>query len=108
MLLEGGVRVSDFPAVVRHTVNRYHDSVLAILAAERGSLCAEGSRVSLENVSYGQLQALSVVTPDSLSDSGDGASGAFVLTPPAIVEGRGVVKRFGNGRVHVVPMHAGS
>lgn len=99
--------------MVRHTVNRYHSSVLAILAMERANQCGEsGSRqnaVALENISHGQLQALSAVPPDSLSDPdrADGSSGAYVITPPGIIEGRGVVKRFGNSRVHVVPMHAG-
>lgn len=112
VLLDGGVRVSVFPPVVRHTVNRYHSSVLAILAMERANQCGEsGSRqnqVALENISHGQLQALSAVPPDSLSDPdrADGSSGAYVITHPGIIEGLGVVKRFGNSRVHVVPMHA--
>lgn len=63
----------------------------------------------LENVSHGQLQALSAVPADSASldqDRPDGASSSYVITPPAIMEGRGVVKRYGS-RVLVVPMHAG-
>lgn len=67
--------------------------------------------VVLENISYGQLQALSAVPADcpsldpERSDSGNSAS--CVITPPQIMEGKGVVKRFGS-RIHVVPMHSGS
>ncbi|KAB2629203.1 SWI/SNF complex subunit SWI3C-like [Pyrus ussuriensis x Pyrus communis] len=71
----------------------------------------QGARQSdlLENVSYGQLQALSGVPADSPAldpDRADGSGAAYVVIPPSIMEGRGVVKRYGN-RVHVVPMHAG-
>lgn len=98
-VLSDVVRISEFPAVVRHTVNRPHSSVMAIVDAERASQCGEsrGNGVVLENISYGQVRALSV----------DGCSSGFVITPPEIVEGRGVVKRFGSDRVLVVPMHAG-
>ncbi|KAM7518833.1 hypothetical protein LguiB_017795 [Lonicera macranthoides] len=97
-VLSDVVRISDFPAVVRHMVNRPHSLVMAIVDAERASQCGEsrGNGVVLENISYGQVRALSV----------DGCSEGFVITPPDIVEGRGVVKRFGSDRVLVVPMHS--
>lgn len=97
-------------------MNRPHSSVLAIVALERANHINPGgdgkgpiSPLILENVSYGQLQALSAVPADSPSldqDRSDGANSAYVVTPPSIMEGRGVVKRYGN-RVLVVPMHAG-
>ncbi|XP_052201383.1 SWI/SNF complex subunit SWI3C isoform X2 [Diospyros lotus] len=118
VLSDGGVRISDFPPVVKHTVNRPHSSVLAIVALERSIRCGEGKAVQngvvLENVSHGQLQARSAVPADSpvlLAAAGDseraeGSSSAYVITPPPIMEGRGVVKRFGSNAVHVVPMHS--
>ncbi|KAL3736724.1 hypothetical protein ACJRO7_025632 [Eucalyptus globulus] len=115
VLSDGGVRICDFPPVVKRAVNRPHSSVLGIVALERANSVGEGrdqvqgGGVCLENVSYGQLQALSAVPADSpgLADSekGDGDAPSFVATPPSIMEGMGVVKRFGS-RVHVVPMHS--
>lgn len=123
VLSEGGVRVSDFPPVVKHTVNRPHPSVLGIVALERAVQCGgEGKGLLnhgavLENISHGQLQALSAVPADSPAllaagdqERGEGsssASAAYVITQPPIMDGRGVVKRFGSNGVHVVPMHAG-
>ncbi|KAL6215010.1 hypothetical protein ACLB2K_014442 [Fragaria x ananassa] len=114
-VLDGGVRHNDFPPVVLRAVNRPHSSVLAIAAVERANhinSAGDGkgpvSPLVLENVSHGQLQALSAVPADSASldqDRPDGASSSYVITPPAIMEGRGVVKRYGS-RVLVVPMHA--
>ncbi|XP_059631785.1 SWI/SNF complex subunit SWI3C isoform X2 [Cornus florida] len=117
VLSGGGVRISDFPPAIKHVVNRPHSSVLGIVALERAIQCGESrsqqSAVVLENISYGQVQALSAVPADSPAlavgepERADGSSGAaFVITPPAIMEGRGVVKRFGSDRVHAVPMHA--
>ncbi|KAK3023054.1 hypothetical protein RJ639_044770, partial [Escallonia herrerae] len=105
VLAGGGVRISDFPVAVRHAVNRPHSSVLAVVAAERAGQRGESrgqhvSGIALENLSYGQLQALSAVP----AEGGDDA--ACVITPPAIMEGRGMVKRFGSSRIHVVPLHA--
>lgn len=119
-VLDGGVRYCDFPPVLRHAVSRPHQSVLAIVALERANHCGgdtkpqgqgqgQGIPLFLENLSYGQLQALSAVPADSLAldqDRSDGGNSAYVLTPPPIMEGRGVVKRFGS-RVHVVPVHSG-
>ncbi|XVF36962.1 hypothetical protein REPUB_Repub19eG0103800 [Reevesia pubescens] len=104
VLADGGVRISDFPAVVKRMVNRPHSSVMAIVAAERAGLVGD-SKVHqqvavavLENVSHGQLQAVSseapVVEPEK-----------YVITPPPIMEGSGVLKRFGS-RVLVLPMHS--
>ncbi|GAB4862095.1 hypothetical protein Ancab_037348 [Ancistrocladus abbreviatus] len=117
VLSDAGVRISDFPAVVKHAVNRPHSSVLAISALERAAMNGErdkqqqqnGGGVVLENLSYGQLQALSAVPADSpaLVVQGDqDIAASFVVTPPPIMEGRGVMKRFWNGRVHIVPMHS--
>lgn len=114
--MDGGVRYCDFPPVIRHAVNRPHQSVLTVVALERASQCLESkaqalaSPLFLENLSYGQLQALSAVPADCPAldqDRSDGGNSAYVVTPPPIMEGRGVVKRFGS-RVLVVPMHSGS
>ncbi|KAI3969244.1 hypothetical protein MKX01_013503 [Papaver californicum] len=121
VLSDGGVRISDFPIVIQHTVNRFHSSVLSIVSAERQAQFPNNQNPNpnfflIENISHGQLQALSSVPADNLSfattsdlnDRSDAAS-SYVCTPPAIMEGRGVVKRFdgnNNGRALVVPMHA--
>jgi SWI/SNF related-matrix-associated actin-dependent regulator of chromatin subfamily C len=121
VLSDGGARVCDFPLVVKHTVNRPHSSVMAIVAAERVNQSGESGKraqqlnaalLALENVSYGQLQALSAVPADAPvfdqdRTDGAGSGSSFVITPPQIMEGRGVVKRFGS-RVLVVPMHSGT
>uniref|UniRef100_A0A2P2KQ06 SWI/SNF complex subunit SWI3C isoform X3 n=1 Tax=Rhizophora mucronata TaxID=61149 RepID=A0A2P2KQ06_RHIMU len=94
VLLGGGFRISDFPPVTRHAVNRPHASVMSIAA--------------MENVSYGQLQAVSSVPAEAVGtdpERNDGGNSAYVVRPPQIMEGKGVVKRFGS-RVHVVPMHS--
>lgn len=116
VLPEGGVRYCEFPLVVRHALIRPHSSVMGIVALERANELGEskaqgqGSPVMfLENVSYGQLQALSAAPADSPSldqDRSDGGNSAYVVTPPPIMEGRGVVKRFWN-RCHVIPLHSG-
>ncbi|KAI3873537.1 hypothetical protein MKX03_009447, partial [Papaver bracteatum] len=118
VLSDGGVRISDFPIVVQHTVNRFHSSVLSIVSAERQAELPNNQNPNpnfflIENISHGQLQALSSVPADNLSlattsdlnDRSDAAAASYVCTPPAIMEGRGVVKRF-DGRALVVPMHA--
>ncbi|KAE8682208.1 SWI/SNF complex subunit SWI3C [Hibiscus syriacus] len=105
VLADGGVRISEFPAVVKRAVNRPHGSVLAIVAAERAGMVGDskvhqqGALAVLENVSYGQLQAVSTEAPVVEPEK-------YVITPPPIMEGRGVIKRFGS-RVHVLPMHSG-
>ncbi|KAJ8762768.1 hypothetical protein K2173_022897 [Erythroxylum novogranatense] len=101
-----GVRLCEFPLVTKHAVNRPHASVLSIAALERANLAGEsggtrGPVPELENVSYGQLQALSSMP----AEGGDGGNSAYVVTPPEIMEGKGVIKRFGS-RVLVVPMHS--
>ncbi|CAI0393196.1 unnamed protein product [Linum tenue] len=118
VLADGGVRVCDFPPVVRRAVNRPHASVLAIVAAERANLRGEagsgggsgrGLLPNLENLSCGQMAALSAVPAESVGggdqERSDGGNAAFVVTPPQIMEGKGVMKRFGN-RVLLVPMHS--
>lgn len=110
---DSGLRISDFPSVVKRVVIRPHASVTAVVAAERAGLIGEtrgqGSLPALENISFGQLQALSTVPADALSldlERSDGASSAYVISPPSIMEGEGVVKRFGN-QIHALPMHSG-
>ncbi|GAV85910.1 Myb_DNA-binding domain-containing protein/SWIRM domain-containing protein [Cephalotus follicularis] len=111
-VLDAGVHICDFPTVVRHAVNRPHASVLVLAAAEMANSSgdASGSKgqlqscFDLENVSFGQLQALSAVPAETVGSDPD-ASVPYVIAPPHIMEGRGVVKRFGI-RVHVVPMHS--
>ncbi|KAB5568574.1 hypothetical protein DKX38_002367 [Salix brachista] len=113
VLIYGGVRVCDFPPVTRLAVNRPHVSVMEIVAAERVNLTGESSNrgqlpVNLENVSYGQLQAVSAVTAESVGsdlERSDGGNSGYVVTPPQIMNGKGVVKRFWS-RFHVVPMHS--
>ncbi|MCL7052312.1 hypothetical protein MKW94_024745 [Papaver nudicaule] len=123
VLSDGGNRISDFPIVIQHTVNRFHSSVLSIVSAERQAQFPNNYQnpnpnfFLIENISYGQLQALSSVPADNLSlatstsdlnDRSDAAA-SYVCTPPPIMEGRGVVKRFdgnNNGPALVVPMHA--
>ncbi|TYI29152.1 hypothetical protein ES332_A05G296400v1 [Gossypium tomentosum] len=104
VLADGGVRISEFPPVVKRAVNCPHGSVMAIVAAERAGLVGDSkdhqqvALAVLENVSYGQLQAVSTEAPIVEPEK-------YVITPPPIMEGRGVVKRFGS-RVHVLPMHS--
>ena len=110
-----GVLISQFPRVIKRIVNRPHSSVMAIVTLERANEAGDNkgqlqNPPFLENVSHGQLQALSSVPADSPyldQDRNDGGNSAYVITPPSILEGRGVVKRFGS-RVLVVPMHSGS
>lgn len=115
LLSDDKVRVSEFPQVVKRAVTRPHSSVLAVVAMERANQYGEtkglpGNSLILENVSYGQLQALSAMPADSPAlldqERAEAGNAAYVITPPPIMEGRGVVKRFGS-RVHVVPMHSG-
>ncbi|KAK1404106.1 SWI/SNF complex subunit SWI3C [Heracleum sosnowskyi] len=106
LLSDTPIQVSEFPPVVKRHVQQPHSSVIAIVNAERGNVTKCG--VSLENVSNGQLQALSVMTKESLvsSEKGEGDCVPYVIKPPMIMKGQGVVKRFGNDRTLVVPMHA--
>ncbi|KAJ0750576.1 putative transcription factor MYB/SANT family [Helianthus annuus] len=111
VLSDGAVRVSAFPSVVKQTVNRHHYLVMQVAARERA--CQGGDSTGggmnylfLENVSHGQLQAVSAMPRDAPVLAGGDSEGSYVITPPTIMEGRGVVKRYGSNRVHVVPMHA--
>ncbi|KAI9113366.1 hypothetical protein K1719_015891 [Acacia pycnantha] len=109
VLSDDGVQISQFPKVIKRTVNRPHASVTAIVALERANESGDNkgqlqNSPFLENVSHGQLQALSTVPADSSALDQDRNS-AYVITPPPVLEGRGVVKRFGS-RVLVVPMHS--
>ncbi|GKB14227.1 SWI/SNF complex subunit SWI3C isoform X2, partial [Tanacetum coccineum] len=99
------VRVSSFPSVVKQSVNRYNYMVNQVLVKERGGVVGSEGSLFLENVSHGQKQAVSVLPRDAAVLTG-GEEGGFVITPPVIMEGKGVVKRYGANRVHVVPMHA--
>ncbi|KAG5111847.1 hypothetical protein JHK82_035116 [Glycine max] len=90
-----GVQISRFPPAIRRAVTRPHAAVTAIAALEAGGDKSQHSSIPvLENVSHGQLQALSAVSAD-----------CFVIAPPSVLKGSGVVKRFGS-RVLVVPMHS--
>jgi len=112
VLSDHAVQISQFPMVIKRAVNRPHSSVTAIVALERAMELGDSKAQLqnppfLENVSHGQLQALSAVPSDSLALDQDRAESSYVITPPPILEGRGVVKRFGS-RVLVLPMHSGS
>ncbi|WOL11845.1 hypothetical protein Cni_G20609 [Canna indica] len=109
VLSDGGHRISDFPVAVRRTVNRPHPSVLALVAAERSNSARSWAPPSLENISHGQLQALSAVLPDnpSLLQLPDlDKPSAYVCTPPPLMEGKGMLKRFGKEQLLLVPMHS--
>lgn len=106
-----GDPVCSFPVVVKRAVNRPHSSVISAVAMERAGNMGESrgqqgqNAVVLENISHGQLQALSAVPADSPAFVEE--CGSYVITPPCIMKGLGVVKKFGSAeRVHVVPMHA--
>ncbi|KAL8459473.1 hypothetical protein ACS0TY_036820 [Phlomoides rotata] len=118
-LVSGGVRICDFPIAIKREIRRPHSSVFKIVEIERAArngdsrFHGQSGVAVLENISYGQLQALSAVPRDShsflaLEDTASGSgSGSYVITPPRIVAGRGVTKRLGSaGRVHVVPVHS--
>ncbi|KAK6131534.1 hypothetical protein DH2020_034741 [Rehmannia glutinosa] len=121
MLVDGGLRICEFPIAIKRVVNRPHSLVFGIVEAERaarnGEIGGQGQVevAVLENISYGQLQALSAVPRDSPAllgapteetESG-GGSGPHVIMPPRIIAGNGVPKRLGSaGRVHVVPVHS--
>ncbi|XP_054797997.1 SWI/SNF complex subunit SWI3C isoform X1 [Prosopis cineraria] len=113
VLSDDGVQISQFPRVIKRTVNRPHASVTAIVALERANESGDNkgqlqNSPFLENLSYGQLQTLSTVPADSSAldqDRNEGSNSAYVITPPPLLEGRGIVKRFGS-RVLVVPMHS--
>lgn len=124
VLSDGGIRISEFPSVIKHTVNRPHSSVLALVAADRAvagdglrSLATPRGTIVLENISHGQLQALSAIPADSSAllhpdqdrsdvGSSSGSASSYVCSPPPIMEGKGVVKDFRNQRLLVVPMHS--
>lgn len=112
VLSDRGVQISQFPMVVKRAVNRPHSSVTAIVALERALELGDSkgqlpNPPFLENLSHGQLQALSSVPSDNLVFDQDRADSSYVITPPPILEGRGVVKRFGS-KALVLPMHSGS
>ncbi|XP_047980414.1 SWI/SNF complex subunit SWI3C-like isoform X1 [Salvia hispanica] len=120
-LVAGGLKLCEFPVAIKREIFRPHSSVFRILEYERaarfGDSRAQGQSgvPVLENISYGQLQALSAVPRDNPSllgvpseetASGSGG-GSYVITPPRIVAGSGVTKRLGSaGRVHVLPVHS--
>lgn len=110
VLSDHGVQISQFPMVVKRAVNRPHSSVTAIVALERALELGDSkgqltNPPFLENLSHGQLQALSSVPSDNLAFDQDRADSSYVITPPPILEGRGVVKRFGS-KALVLPMHS--
>ncbi|PKA57340.1 SWI/SNF complex subunit SWI3C [Apostasia shenzhenica] len=115
VLSDGGQQICDFPAVFRRTVNRPHPSVVSIVAAERQQFSGSaaigggvGSLPFLENISHGQLQSLSSVLSDhpSLQPPDVDRPSAYVCTPPILMEGKGIMRRFGNDQTLFVPMHS--
>ncbi|XP_051138278.1 SWI/SNF complex subunit SWI3C-like isoform X2 [Andrographis paniculata] len=120
-LVDGGVRICDFPIAIRREVNRPHSSVFRIVDAERSTLNGGSSRHGqggvpmLENISHGQRQVLSAVPRDSpillgyQQDEAASCSGAgsYVIAPPRIAAGSGMCKRLGSaGRPHSLPVHS--
>ncbi|XP_022875896.1 SWI/SNF complex subunit SWI3C isoform X2 [Olea europaea var. sylvestris] len=120
-LVDDGVKICEFPVAIKRVVSRPHPLVLGIVEAERAThngvsrSQGQGMAAFLENISYGQLQALSAVPQDSPALLGAAAEetascsggGSYVIVPPGIVPGSGVTKRFGSaGRVHILPVHA--
>ncbi|GFP84312.1 swi/snf complex subunit swi3c [Phtheirospermum japonicum] len=113
-IIGGGLRICEFPVAIQRQVSRPHSSVFRIVEAERAAGYVDsrgqgqGGVAMLENISHGQLQALSVVPRDSPALLGEEtASGSYVIEPPRITAGGGVTKRLGSaGRIHVVPVHS--
>lgn len=112
MVSGGAQKICDFPAAFKRTVSRPHHSVLSIVAAERRCLASAlgngsgGNAAFMENVSHGQLQSVSAVATENLVD-GDKPP-VYVCTPPQLMEGKGVVRKFEGDRVLVVPAHSGN
>ncbi|XP_078157260.1 SWITCH/sucrose nonfermenting 3C [Carex rostrata] len=106
----GAQKICDFPAAFKRTVSRPHHSVLSIVAAERRCLASAlgnglgGNAAFMENLSHGQLQSVSAVATENLVD-GDKPP-VYVCTPPQLMEGKGVVRKFEGDRVLVVPAHS--
>ncbi|KAG6408323.1 hypothetical protein SASPL_131328 [Salvia splendens] len=120
-LVAGGLKLCEFPVAIKREINMPHSSVFRIVEFERAARYGDSIGLGqsgvpvLENISYGQLQALSAVPRDNPAllgvPSEETASacggGSYVITPPRIVAGGGVTKRLGSaGRVHVVPVHS--
>ncbi|KAI3464540.1 hypothetical protein Pfo_021203 [Paulownia fortunei] len=120
-LVDGGLRICEFPIAIKRVVNRPHSSVFGIVEAERVARNGESGGQGqvgvavLENISYGQLQTLSALPRDSPAllgapteeSTSGGGGGSYVIMPPRIIAGSGVTKRLGSaGRVHVVPVHS--
>ncbi|KAG8378239.1 hypothetical protein BUALT_Bualt08G0117000 [Buddleja alternifolia] len=116
-LVDGGLRICEFPIAIKRVMSRPHSSVFRIVEAERAVLNGERDQgkvgvAVLENISYGQLQALSAVPRDSHAFIGEetasgSGGGSYVMMPPRIIARGGITKRIGSaGRVHVVPVHS--
>ncbi|KAL1536425.1 SWI/SNF complex subunit SWI3C-like isoform X2 [Salvia divinorum] len=120
-LVVGGLKLCEFPLSIKREINRPHSSVFRIVEFERAARYGDSIGLGqsgvpvLENISYGQLQALSAVPRDnpallgvpSEETASDSGGGSYVITPPRIVAGSGVTKRLGSaGRVQVVPVHS--
>lgn len=97
-------QISDFPKALKRSVTRWHPSVIGVVASERYGTNRTG--LMIENVSHGQLQALSSVSCDNSSLNSNSENSVYVCIPPALMEGRGVEKRFGDGKIHLIPMHS--
>ncbi|KAL1535241.1 SWI/SNF complex subunit SWI3C-like isoform X2 [Salvia divinorum] len=121
-LVVGGLKLCEFPLSIKREINRPHSSVFRIVEFERAARYGDSIGLGqsgvpvLENISYGQLQALSAVprdnpallgVPSKETASGSGG-GSYVITPPRIVAGSGVTKRLGSAcHFHVVRVHSG-
>ncbi|CAA7400340.1 unnamed protein product [Spirodela intermedia] len=90
VVAERGRRISDFPLRSVASGNAY-----------------SGLPIQLENISHGQLQVLSAILPDhpSLALVEPDKPPAYVCTPPALMEGKGISKQFGNECL-LVPVHS--
>ncbi|XXG60689.1 hypothetical protein AAC387_Pa04g2532 [Persea americana] len=101
------------------TVNSPHSFVLTLVTDDRAELKPVGAPhwnpVFLDNISHGQLQALSSIPANSLtlvphdhkrSDSSSSAASAYVRSPLAIMEGKGIIRHYGNQHLDVMQMHS--
>ncbi|KAH9319095.1 hypothetical protein KI387_020864 [Taxus chinensis] len=111
-----GVQISGFPVVIKQRPGRPHSSILALVAADRAIYSAEllderlkSSVPALENISHGQIQALSTM-PEGGSDQEVSGSSCYGSSG-GMIEVKGVLKRFkasgqDEEQVLAFPMHA--
>ncbi|CAA3023770.1 Hypothetical predicted protein [Olea europaea subsp. europaea] len=109
MLVDGGVKICEFPVAVKRVVSKPYSSVFGIVEVERSAQNGESRGqghsgvVVLENISHGQLQVFSAVPWDSVALLGGSkeetasrsAGASYVIRPPPIIAGSGVTKGLG-------------